>query len=197
MTQSHDFSSWFQAHWTRVTLPVAVAVLLLLPVTFAAVSAATFFALLFVPLFLLHQYDEHAGDRLRYVVNRIMASSLEPLSPRRTLLIAALGGWLPLFAAPLLSAYASPVFVVIPAVLALLEVVLHLSGVLVMGKSSPGLPTALVLLLPFAVFAVGAAETAGAELLHYLGAFAVAAAPRAFGALLILGQRNRLAAAGG
>ena len=197
MSQDEGFSSWFERHWPKSLVPVAVGFMVVLPVVFSGLSAATFFAILFIPLVLLHQYEEHAGDRGRSFVNRLAgppSPAAAALTPRLMLLFAALGVWLPAFATPILTSFGAAALIAVAAVVAGVEVVLHLIGWVLSGRPSPGMRTALILLVPFSVLAFGAAQTAGAVEAHYLAALLVALAPRIAALGIVLGRRSRLIA---
>ncbi|MFW5728436.1 MAG: HXXEE domain-containing protein [Spirochaetota bacterium] len=190
MAHGERFTQWFERHWPQATVPVAIALLILLPVVFSGLSAATFFAVLFVPLALLHQYEEHAGGRVKTFMHRLTGPARPVPTRRAALLVAAMGVWLPGFATPILTTFSTGGFVAIAWAISATEVVLHLAGSAVTGRPSPGVRTALVLLLPFSVFAFGAAQTAGAVEGHYVVALVVAVAPRAAAALVVLGRRR-------
>ena len=93
---------------------------------------------------------------------------------------------------PFLTALLGPALLAIPAMIAGVELLVRLLGSLLGGKASPGLGTALVLLLPYTVLGVGAVETmAGAGGVYLIGV-SVALIPRLALAAVVLARRGRL-----
>ena len=192
MSQSESFLSWLEKNWARTALPVALVVALLLPLSFAGVEPATFVAMLFVPVMLIHQYASHADDGTRRFVNRFFDLGSRPITPRTVLVSAAVGGWALALVSPFLTALLGPALLALPAMVAAVELLVRLLGSLVGGKASPGLGTALVLLLPYTVLGVGAVETmAGAGGVYLIGV-SVALIPRLAVAAVVLARRGRL-----
>jgi len=192
MSHTESFLSWLEKNWARTALPVALVVALLLPLSFAGVEPATFLAMLFVPVMLIHQYASHADDGTRRFVNRFFDLGSRPITPRTVLVSAAVGGWALALVSPFLTALLGPALLALPAMVAAVELLVRLLGSLVGGKASPGLGTALVLLLPYTVLGVGAVETmAGAGGVYLIGV-SVALIPRLALAAVVLARRGRL-----
>jgi hypothetical protein len=194
MSHHQSFFLWLENNWARSALPVAVVVALLLPLSFGGVESGTFVAMLFVPVLLIHLYASHAEDGTRRFLNRFFDVGSEPVTRRVMLVSAAVGGWALALLGPFLTAFLGPTLLAIPAVIAGVELLLRLVGSVLSGKASPGLGTALVLLLPYAVLAVGAVETIGNGEGLYLVGLLVALVPRVAVAAVVLSRRSRLVA---
>ena len=84
--------SWLEAHWVAGALFMGTALLLLLP-TGAGGGEAMLFIFLASPIYMLHQVEEHTGDRFRRYVNRTVFGGVEALSVGDVLWINLPGVW--------------------------------------------------------------------------------------------------------
>ncbi len=67
-------------------------------------------ALIYVqlPIYMLHQLEEHAGDRFRTFTNTVIGHGKEVLSPNATFVINSLGVWVFDLVALYLAVFVSP-----------------------------------------------------------------------------------------
>jgi Protein of unknown function with HXXEE motif len=148
-----------QWQWPYAALFTAAFLFALLP--FIAGGAGGLLALVFVqlPIYMLHQWEEHAGDRFRMYANRVIGGGREALTPTATFWINCLGVWAVDLAALYLAWAITPAAGLIAGYLALVNSLLHIGPALVRREYNPGLVTAVVL-FPFAggwcVLSVGA-----------------------------------------
>jgi hypothetical protein len=95
-TRSKESSvfNWLVGRWQwPVACLFAAAVLLaMLPVWAYAAGAVLALVYLQLPLYMIHQFEEHTGDRFRTYLNRNVAHC-EALTPAATFWINAIGGW--------------------------------------------------------------------------------------------------------
>src|SRR5262245_51651368 len=84
--------SWLETHWVAGALFMASALLLLLP-TGAGGGAAMLLIYLASPIYMLHQIEEHTGDRFRQFVNRTVFGGVEALTVSDVLWINLPGVW--------------------------------------------------------------------------------------------------------
>lgn len=109
-----------------------------------------------LPIYMLHQYEEHDGDRFRRFVNLTMAGGRDALTPLGVFVINIFGVWLPLALCIVLARSLDAGYGVFAGWLLIVNAALHVVTAL-RGKSyNPGLVTALLLFLP-----LGAAVLAG------------------------------------
>jgi len=99
-----------------------------------------------LPLYMLHQGEEHLGDRFRHDVNAMFGA--EVLSRGATFWINSIGVWGVDLASILLAAFVAPAWGVIAVDLAILNGVIHVLSAIKRRTSNPGLVTAIVLLIP-------------------------------------------------
>ncbi len=104
----------------------------------------TFLAL---PLYMLHQWEEHDDDRFRRFVNRMLGS--EALSPAAVFVINVPGVWGVIAAALYLAWNYNSGYAFIAVYLVLVNGVVHALGAVAKREYNPGLVTAVLLFLPF------------------------------------------------
>jgi hypothetical protein len=101
-----------------------------------------------LPLYMLHQYEEHDNDRFRLFVNRQIAGGREALSPAAVFLINIPGVWGVILVSFALAWNVRPGLGLIAIYLVLVNAVAHVVAAVLMRRYNPGLITALVLFLP-------------------------------------------------
>ncbi len=135
--------------WPAAVLFTAPFLLLFLPLWSAAPGLGLMLVYLQLPLYMLHQGEEHLGDRFRLFINREVAGGREALTPTATFWINALGVWGVDLGALYLAWGVRPALGLIAGYLAVVNALVHLVPVVVKRAYNPGVWTALVLLLPF------------------------------------------------
>lgn len=110
-------------------------------------------ALIFVqlPLYMLHQLEEHRGDRFRRFANERLGG--EALTPMLTFAINLVAVWGVMAVALYLAFYVDPALGLIAVYLTLANALLHVLPALAMRSYNPGLWTALGLFGPFGLWA--------------------------------------------
>jgi hypothetical protein len=142
--------SWLVRDWQWPAAAVFAGVFLLavLPPFASAMGAALTLVYVQLPIYLLHQGEEHIGDRFRLHVNRTVAGGREALTPAGAFWGNALGVWVFNLVALYLAWAIAPSFGLAAGYLALVNVVFHLVPLVVQREYNPGLVTAVLLLLP-------------------------------------------------
>ncbi len=140
--------------WPAAALMSAAFLLALLPVI--AAMAGWPLALVFAqfPIYLLHQGEEHLGDRFRRYANRVIGRGQEALTPDATFWINALGVWGVDLVALYLASLFGPGAGLVAGYLALVNAPLHLGPAIIRREYNPGLLTAVLLFLPAGVLCV-------------------------------------------
>jgi hypothetical protein len=153
-------------------------------------SAAFWLVALQLPLYMLHQFEEHDADRFRLFVNRLMGDGRDILTKQAVFVINVPGVWGVNFAAVALAALVDLGFGLIAIWLTLVNGIVHVVQAAALRRYNPGLVTAILLFLP--------AGLAGVWVLHAAGhgpagwqilGFAVAAAIHA---AIIVHVRRRM-----
>jgi Protein of unknown function with HXXEE motif len=134
--------------------------LLLLPLWAFETGIVLALVYLQLPLYMLHQLEEHAGDRFRRFVNDRIAGGRDALTPMATLVINVVGVWLVDLISLYLAFFVNPGFGLIAVYLA----------TIILRAYNPGLWTAILLFLPLGAWSLYVLTSAGAGLgEHVLG----------------------------
>lgn len=133
-------------NWPAAGLVAAVLIVGLLPAVFAIASPALGLVMAQLPLYLVHQGEEHIGDRFRRQINAQAGG--EALSRPATFWINSLGVWGIDLVAIGLAAGLDLAWGFLAIYLTLINAVVHLFVGIVRRESNPGLITAVVLFLP-------------------------------------------------
>lgn len=154
-------SDW---EWPYAGALAASFLLALLPIVWSAAGAAA--ALIFVqlPVYMLHQLEEHGDDRFRRFVNARIGEGRELLTPGLTFAINLIFVWVLFVAAFLLAYYVDPGLGLIAVYTTGVNAVVHLLAAAVGRGYNPGLITAAALFVPLTVWAaleVGSAYDIG------------------------------------
>jgi hypothetical protein len=173
----HDEALWTwlvtQWQWPQATLFAAIFLFALLPFIAAGAGSALGLIFLQLPIYMLHQWEEHTGDRFRRYFNRVFGRGREALTPAATFWINSVGVWGVDLLALYLAWAIAPAAGLVAGYLALVNAVLHIVPAIVRREYNPGLVTA-VFLFPlvggWCVWHVGAS----AGLLPHLTAFVAA-----------------------
>ncbi len=155
--------------WPAAALFTAIVLFALLPV-FASLSGIAL-ALVFVqlPIYMLHQWEEHAGDRFRQFINRTIGGGREALTPAATFWINSLGVWAVDLAALYLAWAVVPAAGLMAGYLALVNAVLHIGPAVARREYNPGLGTAVLLFLPVGGWGVVRVGSGAGMLAHAIG----------------------------
>ncbi len=145
---------WLAAHWVPGALLMAIALLALAPLLVGAWGWPLMLVYLASPGYMLHQVEEHSGDRFRTFVNARIFGGLEALTTSDVLWINIPGVWGSNLAA-LYAAYGFGAGYGLAApYLMLVNVVAHLAGAVRWRVYNPGLWTACGLFAPLALLAL-------------------------------------------
>lgn len=136
------------ANWVYGGVLAAPLFLALAPFVGMAAGHAALFVFLALPVYMLHQYEEHDEDRFRAFVNDMMDG--EALTVSDVFWINYLGVWVLLIAALLLHATYAPGAGLIAPYLLLVNGLVHIAQAVKMKRYNPGLWTAVLMFLPLA-----------------------------------------------
>lgn len=103
---------------------------------------------LHLPMYMLHQYEEHDNDRFRLFINQYIGRGKEVLTPLVVFVVNVPGVWGVIAVSTYLAAYINIGFGLIAVYLALVNAFTHMVSVIVLRRYNPGLATAMILFLP-------------------------------------------------
>ncbi|MGA8110953.1 MAG: HXXEE domain-containing protein [Acidobacteriaceae bacterium] len=147
------FTAWLTRHWVALALVLGVLLLLAAPILAVRMEWNTFVLLVYLqtPIYMVHQVEEHTGDRFRTFVNRQIYGGVDALTPATVLVANIPGVWgitaLSLYLAVCVAAGWGLLGLYLIAV----NGVVHVVGLIVWRKYNPGLWTAILLFLPLSV----------------------------------------------
>lgn len=161
-TVTYRFSHWFVHNWARAGLLVAILLLLIAPLVYRSNSRLVLAVYLWLPFYMLHQYEEHGQGTFLDFYRRMMPR-VAPMLTERKLLLVNVGTVWALF---LMSVYAAMYGVLwlalYPVYLSLVNALMHVGQLVARRSYNPGLWTALVLFFPAAAFTIRTLNAAGA-----------------------------------
>ena len=146
--------SFLATHWVAGSLFMALALLLLLPAGIPGGDGAVLLVYLASPIYMLHQVEEHLGDRFRSYVNKVVFGGVEALSTSDVLVINLPGVWGINLAALYAAHFAGAGWGLVAGYMILVNGVSHVAMALHLRGYNPGLVTAGLVFIPFGLASV-------------------------------------------
>ena len=160
-------------YWVYGGALAGVLLLLLTPLLSRSWSVALTLTFLHLPMYMLHQYEEHDRDRFRLFFNKTIGRGREVLSPAAVFVINVPGVWGVIVVAVYLAAEVNIGLGLIAVYLAVVNAFVHIIHAIVFRCYNPGLGTAVGLFLPVGTYSIYQLHTAsgGAAMPHLIGLF--------------------------
>lgn len=152
MNDSYRFGPWVLDNWSRAGLVVAILILCSLPVFATANNLPLVLAYTLLPVYMIHQYEEHAHGRFVPVFNATVGRGHEVLTKVSAFWINILDVWLLFLVSFYLAKYVALGFALVPVYLTLINGVTHVVTAVALKGYNPGLYTALLLFFPWGIF---------------------------------------------
>jgi hypothetical protein len=162
--------------WPAAALTASVFLVALLPVFYSLAGLALTLVFAQLPVYMIHQFEEHHDDCFCRYVNRLLAGGRTALSPIAAFWINSLGVWGVDLVALALARFVSLGLGLLAVDLALVNGALHVLIGLVRREYNPGLVTSLLLFFPIGGWTYAVLLRAGATFSEQLLALAVAVA---------------------
>lgn len=164
-----------EANWVYGGVLAGILLLLLAPLFVAGWERPAVLAFLALPVYMLHQFEEHDDDRFRRFVNSVLGHGREILTVRAVFVINFVGVWLLLAACLWLVRVSGPEWAALAGWLIVVNGLLHVGQAVALQRYNPGLVTAALLFLPLGALTLSAAWTVATGLVFWLSlAIAVA-----------------------
>lgn len=161
--------------WPYAALFTAGFLAVLAPLVFGYAGVALGCIYLQLPIYMLHQYEEHAGDRFRKWVNELVGHGRDVLTPIATFWINSLLVWLLDLVALYLACFVDLSLGLIAIYLPMVNAFGHLVPALIKRQYNPGLMTSVVVFLPIGLLSTYiVSRAAGCDVSDHLLAFGVA-----------------------
>lgn len=139
-------------NWPGAAAFCGIFLLALAPPIWMTLGPSIFWIYLQLPVYMLHQLEEHADDRFRRFTNDHIGHGVEVLSRPATFIINSVGVWGIDLLALYLGVFVAPGWGLMAFYLPLVNSVGHIGQAVVMKKYNPGLITAILAFLPLAGF---------------------------------------------
>ena len=136
------------ANWDYAGLTAGAFLLLLLPLLWTSWPLMIVIAFFQLPVYMIHQVEEHYGDRFRRGVNNEFAHGRDALNRNTVLFINIVGIWVVDLLTLYLAYFVRPGLGLIADYLAIVNATIHVLVALKTRAYNPGLVSAVFLLIP-------------------------------------------------
>ncbi|HWB07606.1 MAG TPA: HXXEE domain-containing protein [Pirellulales bacterium] len=176
--------------WPYASLFAAGFLSLVAPLVFRYAGVPLALVYLQLPIYMLHQYEEHAGDRFRKWVNDMVGHGREVLTPIATFWINSLLVWLLDLVVLYLACFVNLSLGLIAIYMSTVNAFGHIVPAVLKRQYNPGLLTGVFVFLPVGVWSAGVvSRSAGCGYQDHLLALAVVLAAHG---LIIAHVRRRM-----
>ena len=142
------------SYWVYGGFLAAFLLIGILPVCSKEWSLAFLMIYLQLPVYMIHQLEEHDNDRFRLFINEVLAGGREVLSPITVFIINVPGVWGVNLLSILMAFTFGLGYGLIGIYLTLVNALVHIAQALHLKRYNPGLATAICLFVPFGGFAL-------------------------------------------
>jgi hypothetical protein len=146
-----------ECNWVYGGFLAGLLLLALAPLLAAGWDRPAALAYLTLPVYMLHQFEEHDDDRFRRFVNDVLGHGRELLTVRAVFWINILGVWALLAACLWLVRLDHAGWAALAGWLLVVNGLLHVGQGIALRRYNPGLFTAVVLFLPLGILTLAAA----------------------------------------
>lgn len=144
---------WLVREWPYAALFTAAFLLVLLPFI-AASGLALALIYLQLPLYMIHQFEEHDQDRFRKFANQLIGGGREAFTPTAIFVINSAGVWGVDLLALYLAYEVDLKWGLIAIYLPLFNALTHIIATVAIRRYNPGLWTSIALFLPLGIWAL-------------------------------------------
>ena len=145
---------WFLHNWMYAGIVAGVFLFAIVPLVVGTWSLPLVLVYLLLPVYMVHQLEEHHDDRFRSWVNGVMFGGRDVLTTPAVVVINVVGVWGVDLAAVYLAAFVDIGLGLIAVYLALVNGITHIVAAVVKRAYNPGLATSAVLFLPVGLWAL-------------------------------------------
>ncbi|MBD2327122.1 HXXEE domain-containing protein [Alkalinema sp. FACHB-956] len=154
--------------WVYGGALAAILLLLLSPLLARNWSMLMLATFLHLPIYMIHQLEEHDQDRFRTFFNQTICQGHDALSKTAVFVTNVPGVWLVITAALYAASAAHPGWCLVAVYLVLVNAFVHIAHAILFRRYNPGLGTALLLFLPLGCYTLWLVHhTQSATLLHH------------------------------
>jgi hypothetical protein len=187
---------WFYKNWMFAGLIAGLFLLAVLPLFAGQWSVAMVAVYLQLPAYMLHQVEEHAGDRFRRYINRNVAGVPDALTTVAVVVVNVPLVWGVDLAAIYLARFVAIGWGLIAVYLMLVNAVVHVVAAVAKRGYNPGLATAVALFLPLSIWGlVAVSAVPGVTIFQHAIGLGLAVVLHAGLAVHVMRRARRLRAA--
>jgi len=135
-----------------MALPSAVLALCSLPIFASADNLSLILLYSLLPLYMIHQYEEHAHGKFVEFFNSTIGKGREVLTKTSAFWINVLEVWVLFLVSFYLAKYVSIGFAFVPIYTTILNGITHAIASLILRRYNPGLYTSILLFFPWGFF---------------------------------------------
>lgn len=152
MSGGYRLTAWVVENWSRMALPFAVLALVSLPIFSGGGNLPLILLYTLLPVYMIHQYEEHARGRFVEFFNETVGRGREVLTKVSAFWINILEVWVVFLVSFYLARYVALGFAFVPIWLTLFNGLTHVIASLSLRRYNPGLYTSLALFFPWGLF---------------------------------------------
>jgi hypothetical protein len=152
MDGRYSLGSWIVENWSRMALPFAVLALLSLPIFLTAGNVSLILLYSLLPVYMIHQYEEHAHGRFVAFFNSTISRGQTVLTIVSAFWLNILEVWLLFLISFYLAKNVAIGFAFVPVYTVLVNGLTHVIASLALRRYNPGLYTTLLLFFPWGIF---------------------------------------------
>lgn len=179
-------------NWVYGGVLAALMLLALTPVLAKGWPLPLLLIWLQLPVYMLHQYEEHDADRFRLFVNETLGGGREMLTRPDTFVINIAGVWGVNTAAFILAASVDVGFGLVAVYLSVVNGFIHCAQAVALRRPNPGLATSILLFIPLGTATLWVLSgVEGVGVWHHLGGLGVSLALHAAIVVHALRRRRR------
>lgn len=149
-------------YWVYGGALAGILLLIMFPLLTSSWPVPLALTFLHLPMYMLHQYEEHDKDRFRIFFNETIGGGKEVLSPLAVFMINVPGVWGVIAIATYLAANINIGLGLIAVYLAVVNGLVHIAHALLFKRYNPGLITGTVLFLPIGAYTIWQIQLSGA-----------------------------------
>lgn len=145
---------WFFRNWMYAGLVAAIFLFAQVPLIAEGWSLPVALIFLQLPVYMVHQVEEHTGDRFRTFANTHLGNGHDVLPTTAVVFINILLVWVSNQTVIYLAVFVSLGLGLIAVYLSLVNAVTHIAAAFILRLYNPGLVTAIILFLPLGVWTI-------------------------------------------
>jgi len=139
-------------NWVYGGFLAGLLLLVLFPVITIGWISQEYLAFLVLPVYMLHQFEEHNGDRFRIFFNQTIGKGYPVLSKSAVFIINIIGVWFVLAIAYLAMRFLSAGWGIVAIYLISINSAAHIIPFFIERRYNPGLITACIMFVPLSVY---------------------------------------------